>query len=66
MQASVGRRLVIVGCASGIGAAGARLLATEGWRVALVDIAAEQLEALARETGAVTSLVAGGGELLVS
>ncbi|HZS91992.1 MAG TPA: SDR family oxidoreductase [Chloroflexota bacterium] len=58
MQASSGRRLLILGCASGIGAAGARLLSTEGWRLALVDIAAERLEALAREIGSAAWLVA--------
>ncbi len=58
MVAEARRRLVIVGCASGTGAAGARLLATEGWRLALVDVATEGLGAIARETGAVAEVVA--------
>lgn len=45
--ASDPRRIVIVGAATGIGAAGARALTHAGWRVALVDIAAEPLRELA-------------------
>jgi NAD(P)-dependent dehydrogenase (short-subunit alcohol dehydrogenase family) len=41
------RRAVILGCATGIGAEGARILAQEGWRLALLDIAAEALAELA-------------------
>lgn len=42
-------RAVIVGCATGIGAAGARILAGRRWRLALVDIAEDPLAALATE-----------------
>lgn len=41
------RRAVILGCATGIGAEGARILAAEGWRLALLDVAAERLAELA-------------------
>ncbi len=58
MVAEARRRLVIVGCASGTGAAGARLLAAEGWRLALVDVATGGLGTIARETGAVAAVVA--------
>ncbi len=51
-KTSTARRLLIVGCASGIGAATARLLAGEGWQLALLDIAAEPLRELAAEVGA--------------
>lgn len=44
-------RLVIVGAASGIGAAAARLLHRRGWRVALLDIAEAPLAELASELG---------------
>lgn len=37
------RRAVILGCATGIGAEGARILAQEGWRLALLDVAADAL-----------------------
>jgi NAD(P)-dependent dehydrogenase (short-subunit alcohol dehydrogenase family) len=47
------RRLLIVGAATGIGAAGARALAADGWRLALLDIAEAPLEAVARDTGAI-------------
>jgi NAD(P)-dependent dehydrogenase (short-subunit alcohol dehydrogenase family) len=43
------RRIVIVGAATGIGAAGARALARAGWRVALVDIAEAAMRAVAGE-----------------
>jgi NAD(P)-dependent dehydrogenase (short-subunit alcohol dehydrogenase family) len=46
------RRLLVVGCATGIGAASARLLASEGWQLALLDIAVEPLRALAAQIGA--------------
>lgn len=45
-------RLVVLGCATGIGAAGARLLADRGDRLALGDVNAEELEPLAHELGA--------------
>lgn len=51
-QTNGARRLLVVGCATGIGAASARLLAGEGWQLALLDIAAEPLRALAKEIGA--------------
>lgn len=47
-----GRRILITGAASGIGAATARLFTQEGARLALIDIQAEALAAVARETGA--------------
>lgn len=45
------RGALILGCASGIGAEGARILAAEGWRLALLDVAADGLDDIARETG---------------
>jgi NAD(P)-dependent dehydrogenase (short-subunit alcohol dehydrogenase family) len=45
------RRIVIVGAATGIGAAGARALARAGWEVGLVDIAEEAMRAVAAEIG---------------
>jgi NAD(P)-dependent dehydrogenase (short-subunit alcohol dehydrogenase family) len=51
-QTNAPRRLLVVGCATGIGAASARLLASEGWQLALLDIAVEPLRALAAEIGA--------------
>ena len=46
------RRIVIVGAATGIGAAGARALTRAGWRVALVDIAEDAMRAVAAEIDA--------------
>jgi len=46
-----GRRVLITGAASGIGAATARLFAQEGAALALLDIQAELLEQVAREVG---------------
>src|SRR6204780_5683316 len=51
-QTNEARRLLVVGCATGIGAASVQLLAREGWQLALLDIAAEPLHALAEEIGA--------------
>jgi NAD(P)-dependent dehydrogenase (short-subunit alcohol dehydrogenase family) len=45
------RGALILGCASGIGAEGARILAAEGWRLALLDVAADGLDEVARDTG---------------
>ncbi|MBS1882117.1 MAG: SDR family oxidoreductase [Actinobacteria bacterium] len=50
--AEAGRSALILGCASGIGAAGARILARRGWKLALLDLAAEGLAEIAAETGA--------------
>ncbi|CAN5172517.1 SDR family NAD(P)-dependent oxidoreductase [soil metagenome] len=47
-----GRRMIVTGAASGIGAATARLLAREGAALALFDVQAELLEAIAKETDA--------------
>ncbi len=47
-----GRRIVITGAASGIGRATARLFAAEGAVLALLDLDAKGLEAVAHETGA--------------
>ncbi|MDQ3858621.1 MAG: SDR family oxidoreductase [Actinomycetota bacterium] len=45
-------RLAVLGCATGIGAAGARLLATRGHRLALGDVNEAALLPLAEELGA--------------
>ena len=45
------QRIVIVGAATGIGAAGARALAGAGWRLALLDVAADALAQVSNETG---------------
>lgn len=50
-QRFAGRRVYLTGAASGIGRATARLLAQGGAKVALVDIDAEGLKAVAAETG---------------
>lgn len=46
-----GRRILITGAASGIGAATALLFAAEGAKLALFDRSAEQLQAIAKTTG---------------
>src|SRR5579859_7541776 len=51
-QTDSARRLPVVGCAGGIGAASARLLASDGCQLALLDIAIGPLRALAAEIGA--------------
>jgi NAD(P)-dependent dehydrogenase (short-subunit alcohol dehydrogenase family) len=43
--------MLIVGAATGIGAAGARRLSRAGWRLVLLDIARDPLEQVAAETG---------------
>lgn len=49
MEAPRSRRIVIVGAATGIGAAGARRLGAAGWQLALLDIAREPLERVAAD-----------------
>lgn len=52
MSAGAAPRALVTGASSGIGAATARLLAREGWRVALLARRANELEQLARELAA--------------
>ncbi len=47
------KRIVIVGAATGIGAAGARRLRAAGWHLALLDIATDALREVAAETGSI-------------
>jgi NAD(P)-dependent dehydrogenase (short-subunit alcohol dehydrogenase family) len=54
------RRIVIVGAATGIGAAGARRLSAAGWKLVLLDIAREPLERVAAETGSHSIVVDAG------
>ena len=55
------KRMLIVGAATGIGAAGARRLRAAGWRLALLDIARDPLERVAAETESL-SFTADAGE----
>jgi NAD(P)-dependent dehydrogenase (short-subunit alcohol dehydrogenase family) len=54
------RRMLIVGAATGIGAAGARRLSRDGWRLALLDLAADPLARIAAETGSIATTVDAG------
>jgi NAD(P)-dependent dehydrogenase (short-subunit alcohol dehydrogenase family) len=51
------RRALILGCASGIGAEGARILASDGWELALLDISEPGVRALGEELGAAAYVV---------
>ena len=51
------KRMLIVGAATGIGAAGAGRLASDGWRLALLDIASEPLQKVATQTGSIAITV---------
>jgi NAD(P)-dependent dehydrogenase (short-subunit alcohol dehydrogenase family) len=53
-------RIVIVGAATGIGAAGARRLSSAGWQLVLLDIARDPLEQVAAETGSLAITVDAG------
>jgi NAD(P)-dependent dehydrogenase (short-subunit alcohol dehydrogenase family) len=52
--------MLIVGAATGIGAAGARRLSAAGWDLALLDIAADPLARVAAETGSIAITVDAG------
>lgn len=58
--ASSHKRIVIVGAATGIGAAGARALHATGWNLALLDIAADPLAEVAAETDSIAITVDAG------
>ena len=51
------KRIVIVGAATGIGAAGARALHATGWNLALLDNAADPLAEVAAETNSIAITV---------
>jgi NAD(P)-dependent dehydrogenase (short-subunit alcohol dehydrogenase family) len=53
--------MLIVGAATGIGAAGARRLSRAGWKLSLLDIAADPLARIASETDA-TAITVDAGE----
>jgi NAD(P)-dependent dehydrogenase (short-subunit alcohol dehydrogenase family) len=55
-----GKRIVVVGAATGIGAAGARKLSASGWKLALLDIAADPLEEVAAATDSIAMTVNAG------
>ena len=50
---AIARSVVVTGAAQGIGAGIARLLASQGWRVACADVDGEAVTAIAQETGGV-------------
>jgi NAD(P)-dependent dehydrogenase (short-subunit alcohol dehydrogenase family) len=52
--------MLIVGAATGIGAAGARRLSSAGWRLALLDIASDPLERIAADTDSIPITVDAG------
>ncbi|HET9628258.1 MAG TPA: SDR family NAD(P)-dependent oxidoreductase [Novosphingobium sp.] len=52
-----GRRILITGAASGIGAATARMFAREGAALSLLDVQADLLETVARDTGGTAIVV---------
>jgi NAD(P)-dependent dehydrogenase (short-subunit alcohol dehydrogenase family) len=51
------RHALIMGCATGIGAEGARILARDGWKLALLDISEPGVTAIAAETGSTPYVV---------